>query len=222
VTCTTPVLAGENLVYAGWSPGEDFQMPPFAEVLKQGDKNNDSKLSKEESQSTFIAKFFENQDTDQNGELEEKEWQGLIDFLKNTTNRMIAIKPGAKGDATESHVVWERKKGLPYVSSALAYDGRVYLVKDGGIVSCYDAKSGKPHFEMKRLEATGTYYASPVAAGGRVYFTSLDGKITTINAGDKLDVISTIDLGERTSATPALVGKTFLIRSEKHLWAFAE
>ena len=42
------------------------------------------------------------------------------------------------------------------------------MVKDGGIVTAYDAKTGNELYQ-KRAAATGSYYASPVAANGNVY-----------------------------------------------------
>ena len=67
-----------------------------------------------------------------------------------------------------SNVAWKQTRGLPYVPSPLYYRGHVYLVKDGGMVSCYDAKTGAPAYQQERLNALGNYYASPVAADGRV------------------------------------------------------
>lgn len=223
VSCTSPVIAGDLVVYAGWSPGDDeFKMPAFAEILKQGDADNDGKISQTESAQTFLANFFENNDTDKDGYIEPEEWDAQIEFLTKGVNRMVAVKPGAKGDATSTHVAWERKRGMPYVPSALAYDGRVYLIKDGGLVSCFDAATGKPHFEQQRLEATGGYYASPVAAAGHVFLSSLEGKVTVLKAGNTLQAVAVNDLEERIASTPAISGNKLVIRSANHLWCFGK
>jgi 16S rRNA C967 or C1407 C5-methylase (RsmB/RsmF family) len=63
------------------------------------------------------------------------------------------------------------------------------MVRDGGMVTCLEAKTGKPHFEQERLGALGSYYPSPVAADGRIYICSNDGKITVLSAGDKPEVL---------------------------------
>jgi outer membrane protein assembly factor BamB len=78
---------------------------------------------------------------------------------------------------------------------------------------------------QERTVATGKYYASPVAANGNIYFTSLDdGSITVLKAGsDKPEVLATNPkLGERTAATPAFADDALFVRTEKHLYAFAE
>ena len=97
-------------------------------------------------------------------------------------------------------------------------------IKDGGIVTAYDSKTGEQVYQ-ERVAAPGQYYASPVAANGRIYFTSLaDGTITVIKAGaDKPEVVATNPkLGERTAATPAIADDTLFVRTALHLFAFAE
>ena len=98
------------------------------------------------------------------------------------------------------------------------------MVKDGGIVTAYDTKTGTQVYQ-ERAVATGKYYASPVAANGHIYFTSLDdGTVTVLKAGsDKPQVLATNPkLGERTAATPAIAGNVLFIRTDKHLYAFAQ
>jgi outer membrane protein assembly factor BamB len=98
------------------------------------------------------------------------------------------------------------------------------MVKDGGIVTAYDARTGKKAY-MERAVAAGRYYASPVAANGYIYFVSLEaGAVTVLKAGlGKTEVAARNPaLGERVAATPAIADDTLYIRTEKHLYAFAE
>jgi outer membrane protein assembly factor BamB len=98
------------------------------------------------------------------------------------------------------------------------------MVRDKGIVTAYDPNSGKELYQ-KRQVAEGSYYASPVAANGHIYFTSLpDGTVTVIKAGTSPPevVAQNEPLGERTSATPAIADDTLYFRTDKHLWAFSE
>ena len=96
-------------------------------------------------------------------------------------------------------------------------------MRDGGIISSYDAKTGTPHYQQERLNAIGNYYASPVAADGRVYVVSLNGKVTVLAAGgDMPKILHQADFGERISATPALVGKMIYIRTATSLYAFGK
>jgi 23S rRNA G2445 N2-methylase RlmL len=98
------------------------------------------------------------------------------------------------------------------------------MVKDGGIVTALDATSGKQLYSERAI-ASGSYYASPVGAGGNIYFVSLaDGAITVLKAGAKKPevVVQNPPLGERVAATPAIADNTLYVRGDKHLYAFAE
>jgi outer membrane protein assembly factor BamB len=98
------------------------------------------------------------------------------------------------------------------------------MVKDGGIVTAYDAASGEKLYQ-KRVAAPGKYYASPVAANGFIYLASLaDGTITVLKAGAASPevVAKNPPLGERISATPAIADNTIYIRTAEHLYAFSD
>jgi len=119
-------------------------------------------------------------------------------------------------------MVWKKTKGMPCIASAIAYGGQYVMVKDGGIVTAFDAKTGDEVYQ-KRAVASGSYYASPVAAGGHIYFTSLDdGTVTVLKAGsaEPQVVAKNPPLGERVAATPAIADDTLYIRTAGHLYAF--
>ena len=219
-TCTTPVIGDGLLFFAGWSPGKaDSPWPSWASTVERQDKNGDGKISLEEFEAG--PAWFKAQDVDGDGFLTQKDWDQIGGLMKRGENVLLAIKPGGHGDVTATHVVWKATKGLPYVPCPLHYDGRVYLVKDGGMVSSFDAKTGKAFYAQERLPAQGSYYASPVAADGHLYFASLQGKLTVVNAGgDKPEVVHEADFGERISATPALVGDRLYLRTKTKLMAF--
>lgn len=104
------------------------------------------------------------------------------------------------------------------------YASNYVLVKDGGIVTIYDTKSGDELYNGRPVEA-GNYYASPVAANGHIYFASLaDGAVTVLKAGsDKPEVVAkNPPLGERLAATPAIADDTLYVRTAGHLYAFAD
>jgi outer membrane protein assembly factor BamB len=147
-----------------------------------------------------------------------------LKFMSEGRNSAFAVKAGGTGDVSKSHVLWKKTRGLPYVPSALVYRGQCVMVKDGGIVTAYDEKNGKEIYQERAVTA-GRYYASPVAANGHIYFTSLDdGTVTVLKAGaDKATVVATNPkLGERVAATPAIADDTLYIRTAGHLYAFAE
>lgn len=225
--CSSPVVADGMLLFAGSSPGgtedgQGSQMPTFDGMLKDLDKDKDGAIAKAEGEAAFGG-FFDNQDQNKDGKVSREEFEMIMKFMAEGKSTALAVKPGGAGDITLSHVLWHQTKGLPYVSSALVCDGQYVMVKDGGIVTAYDEKTGKQIYQ-KRAIATGTYYASPVAAGGHLYFTSLaDGTITVLKAGTPQPevVAANPPLGERTAATPAIAGNTLYVRTAGHLYAFA-
>ncbi len=225
--CASPVIADGVLFFAGYSPGgaddKENQMPTFDGMLKNLDKDKDGALSKEEAEKAFGG-FFDTQDTNKDGKVTRDEWDAIIKFMQEGKNSAFALKPGVSGDITTSHLLWQKTKGMPYIASAIVYRGQYVMIKDGGIVTAYDVKSGDELY-MERVAATGNYYASPVAANGHLYFTALnDGAITVLKAGQpKPQVVAkNPKLGERTSASPAIANNTIYIRTETHLYAFAE
>jgi len=102
----------------------------------------------------------------------------------------------------------------------LFHDGRLYLVKTGGLLTVYEGATGKVLLDKERLGVPGDYYASPIAAGGRIFIASLSGVLLALKPGDKLEVLGKADLGEPIAATPAVVDNTLYVRTGSHLWAF--
>jgi outer membrane protein assembly factor BamB len=226
--CTSPVTGDGKLFFAGWSPGDpsdkDFKFPSFDDILKEGDTDKDGVLSKEESLKTSLKDFFDIQDANHDGKITRDEWDRLVRFGAESRNSAFALTPGGSGDVTNSNVIWKKTQGLPYVPSGIFYNGAYILVKDGGIVTAYDANTGTELYR-KRAVAAGGYYASPVAANGNIYFTSLDdGTITVLDGKSEgaKTVMKNPPLGERTAATPAIADDTLYVRTADHLYAFAE
>ncbi len=136
----------------------------------------------------------------------------------------FALKAGGSGDITASHVLWKKTKGLPYVTSGIVYGGQYLAIRDGGIVVASDLQTGEPVYQG-RIAAAERYYASPVAANGHIYFTSLDtAGVTVVKAGSAKPVVvaQNPELGERCSATPAIADNAIYIRTATHLYASAE
>jgi len=220
-TCTTPVAGDGLLYYAGWSPGKaDAPWPSWDSTAEKQDKNGDGKITPDEFQGGG-PEWFRAQDVNRDGFLTREDWDSIGNNMKLGENVLMAVKPGAKGAAGPEQVAWKFTKGLPYVPSPLFYQGRIYIIRDGGMMSSFDAKTGEPHYAQERIGVTGSYYASPVAADGRIYVSSLDGKFSVIKAGgEKPEVLHTADFGERISATPALVGDRLYLRTKSKLYAF--
>jgi outer membrane protein assembly factor BamB len=226
--CASPVVAEGTLFFAGHSPGgpdDEFKMPSFDDILKMFDKDKDGAISRDELKMTMFEDFFDSWDANKDGKITRDEWDILTKFISEGKSAAFALKAGGEGDGTKPQVLWKKTKGLPHISSALVYRGQCIMVKDGGMVTAYDAKSGKQFYLQERALPAGQYWASPVAANGHIYFVSLeDGAVTVLKAGTaKPEVVArNPELGERVAATPVIADNTLYIRTDRHLYAFAE
>ncbi len=150
--CSSPVTADGTLFFAGWSPGgsddKEMQMPSYDSLLKDLDADKDGALSREEGEKAFQG-FFDSQDTNKDGKVTREEWDTILKFMSEGKNSAFALKPGGSGDVTTTHVLWTKTKGLPYIASAIVYRGHYVMVKDGGIVTAYDAKTGAEMYQER-------------------------------------------------------------------------
>jgi outer membrane protein assembly factor BamB len=128
---------------------------------------------------------------------------------------VMAIRVDGTGDVTDTHVAWTLKKGAPNTPSLLLVGAEVYMVSDGGIASCVDAKTGTVHWQER---VGGNYSASPVFANGRIYFQNEEGIGVVVRAGKEFQKLASNDLGERSLASYAVAEDAFYIRTEQHLY----
>jgi outer membrane protein assembly factor BamB len=131
---------------------------------------------------------------------------------------MLAIRPDGHGDVTDTHVEWTLKKGAPHTPSPLLVGNELYLVSDGGIATCVDAKTGDVHWS-ERIGAK--YSASPVFADGRIYFQDEEGKGTVLKAGKKFQKLGENGFKEETLASYCVGDSAIFLRTEKHLYKVA-
>jgi outer membrane protein assembly factor BamB len=138
---------------------------------------------------------------------------------------LLAIKLGRTGDLTGTDAIaWQVGKATPYVPSAVLAGERIYYCSgNNGLLSAVNAKTGTVLFEAQRInELSGGVYASPVAAGDRVYLFGRDGKAVVLKAGDTPEVLATNTLEDRIDASPALAGKEMFVRGHRHLYCLAD
>lgn len=223
---SSPVVDGE-MIYAHWweyggeadEPGEELS---FAEALSRYDTNRDGLISPAELASEpRLYQSFYMIDLDGNGVLNERDWN-FYRARRAARNSLIAVRHGGRGDLTGANVIWRMQKYLPNVPSPLLYLGVLYLVKDGGIVTSVNPKTGQILKQARLQGGADTYYSSPVGGAGKVYMISQSGKATVLKAGGQWDILSLNDLEEECYATPAIAGNRLYIRTQSALYCFEE
>jgi outer membrane protein assembly factor BamB len=135
----------------------------------------------------------------------------------------IGIRLGGSGDLKGTpYVVWKYNKGTAYVPSPILYGDYLYLMTDGGIITCLEAKTGQVKYEGGRAPVPATFSSSPVAFDDKVLLTSEDGDTFVIKAGPAYEVIRTNSLGEPVYASIAIAAGKLFIRGEKHLYCIGK
>jgi outer membrane protein assembly factor BamB len=120
---------------------------------------------------------------------------------------------------SDGSLAWRVDRGSPYTSTPLVHEGLLYVVTDNGILSAYQVSNGQRVYQRRLSPGTGGFSASPVAAGGRLYLASEDGKVFVVRAGRTFELLASNDMNEVCMATPALSGDLLLIRTQGHLYA---
>jgi outer membrane protein assembly factor BamB len=141
---------------------------------------------------------------------------GLI-IAPSRVNPVIAIRPGGRGDVSQSHKAWQFTRG-PDVPTPVSDGTHVFIVTDNGIVYALNAQTGAVVWGPTRLKS-GTYSASPVLADGRVYVTNEDGLTSVFAAGPAYELLAENPLNDYTLSSPAVSQGQIFIRTAKHLFA---
>ncbi|MDQ3169718.1 MAG: PQQ-binding-like beta-propeller repeat protein [Acidobacteriota bacterium] len=196
-------------------------LPQWAATVVQLDKDTDGRISPAElMQDQGLGEHFGWIDTSDDRFITEAEWNEARTLGLGAWG-VMAITPGsARGQLAETTVRWRFQKNISYIPTPLLYQGVFYMVKTGGIVTTLDPASGKLLKEGRATGALGEYYASPVAADGKVYVASQEGKITVLKAGAEWEVLAVNDLGDDIGATPALAGGRLYVRTRGAVYCF--
>jgi outer membrane protein assembly factor BamB len=241
---STPILAGNEVIVAAWNkmgePALRPSFPSFEKLISDHDKNGDKRISRDEFPTLWIFHRPDGAEAPQNGAsvrfewadknkdraMDAAEWSAQIRDLEKfragyKTHGMLAIRLDSKGLVDAEEIRTLETQGIPEVPSPLC-DGRyVYFVKNGGVLTCLDRKTGKRVYRM-RTPGRGTHYASPLIAGGKLFTISGDGKISVITLGPDPNVLVTNDMRDGVYATPAIVDGTIYVRTHSALFAFQE
>jgi outer membrane protein assembly factor BamB len=142
---------------------------------------------------------------------------------------LVAIKAGATRDISlkgseksSDFVAWSVERAGPQMSSPLLFEGSLYVLDNhGGMLSCYDAKTGKLHYKERLPDAKG-FTSSPWAYDGKIFCLDDSGQTTVVEPGPELKVVGANALGEMCWSSPAIAGGSLLIRTVDHLYCIRE
>jgi len=220
----TPVMDAENVYILGWAgeadPGQQEDIPSFEATVREFDKDGNKKLSKTEMASQEkVVKGWDGLDLDRDDLLGERDWK-LYQSKRAVVNAVRAVKLGGKGDMT-ANTLWTFSKSLPNVPSPLLYQGVLYLMKEGGILTTLDPKTGAVLKQGRLPGMQEPFFSSPVAADGKVYVLSEGGKLAVLKAsGAEWEVQAVHDFDDLCNATPAIVDGKIYVRTRGALYAF--
>ena len=224
IVIPSPVVSGSTIYMASWAPGGDaakhLVLDPWPSALAKWDKNQDGKLSKSEIGDPEVLERFFRMDLDQDGMLNQPEWERHEAVFRRAQNAVLALRPGGHGEMTESALLWKYARGVPYVATPVLDHGILWMVKDGGIVTKLDAATGSL-LQEERVPGFGNYFASPVAGDGKIYFAGEAGTVSILAAEKEWRVIYSRNFHEKIYATPALDRGRLYLRTEKALYCFA-
>lgn len=241
---STPVLAGSEVVVAAWNkmgePALRPDVPSFERVINERDKDNDKMLSRDEWPKLWLFHRPQGVEAPMNGgllkfdwadangdkEITASEWPQLRRKVEDIRSRykthgMLAIQINSAGYVAEDELRTLSTRGIPEVPSPLCHQGFVYFVKNGGLVTCLNLKTGERVYQ-ERTKCRGTHYASPLIAGGKLYTFSGEGRVAVLTLGPNPKLLSTNDMGDQVYATPAIVDGAIYVRTHSTLFAFRE
>lgn len=225
---STAVVADGLLFIHGYGspmnePGTLHELPAWKALLADADANDNEVLDESEAPEGIVRDWFGFVDLGADGQLDAADWSYLGAALRSR-NSLLAIRlPSgkARGDLTETHLEWQHFRNVPQLPSPLAYRGVLYIVNDRGIVTRLEPGSGEV-LERGRIEgAVDSFYASPIAGDGKVYFASRSGTLAVLEAGAALEKTTTWDLDGRIDATPAISSGTVYVRVGAEVHAYA-
>ena len=145
---------------------------------------------------------------------------GSLIYAPTRVRPLLAIRAGGRGDITESHLAWSTDEG-PDVPTPVTDGTYFYVVRDNGVLWCFDAATGAPVYGPQRLQQ-GTYSASPLLADGKLYATSEDGVTSVVKAGPTFELIAENTLDDYTLSSPAIVDGQIFMRTTKRLWVIGD
>jgi len=222
---------GEYVYINGWGfpqnqPGEQISTIPFEEAWARYDKNNDKLIAKSEvtgaeRMDKMLKDAFEAFDMDRDEKLNAKDWE-VFRGMMASENGLLAIRLGGQGDQTATAIRWRYQRPVPQVPSTLLYKGVLYMVNDSGILLSFDPATGSVIKQGRLHGAIDKYFASPVAANGKVFVVGQGGQVSVLKAAGDWQVLAVNELDDEVFATPAIADGRVYIRTRSALYSFGK
>lgn len=216
-----PIFDGDTIIINAWESGGDFDNAPevlsWEAMLQKYDKDDDKIISVQEAPD--MQRWMKDNDLNLDNRIDARDWEFWI-LHRTVQNSVSAIQPnGRRGDLTK-HVIWRYRKSLPNVPSPLLINNTLFLVKDGGVVTTLNPKTGEVYKQARVPGAIEQYWASPVGGDGKVYLLSQACKLSVLSAEPQWEVLKVNDLDDDCFATPALVDGGIYLRTKNSLYFF--
>jgi outer membrane protein assembly factor BamB len=196
-------------------------LPQWSATLTKYDADADRRISSAELlRDKELGEHFGWIDTNDDRSITEQEWNVARNLGMGSWGA-VAVRPAdARGQLPATAVSWRMRKNVPYIPAPLLYRDVFYMVKTGGIVTSLDPATGRLLKEGRATGALGEYYASPVAADGKIYLANREGQVSVLEAGPEWKLLAVNDLREEISATPALVEGRVFVRTRDSIYCF--
>jgi outer membrane protein assembly factor BamB len=128
----------------------------------------------------------------------------------------------AKGESSNEHIAYRLDRRGTYMQTPIVYGDLLYCCRDNGVLSCFEAKTGKEVYQKRLGSGRSGFTASPVAADGWLYFTGEEGDVYVVKAGPQFEVAATNRLGELCMATPAISDGVLYFRTQNNVIAVGQ
>lgn len=225
-----PLFFEDLCIVSSFMPSSsEFGVPnlgqSFEQALADKDEDGNGVLERSEWKHDVMQQTWFIWDLDGDEKLDAREY-AYLQSTQTAKGGLFAIDLEIEGqplvgDVTETHVAWQNdgRRGLSDVVSPVLVGANLFVMKDGGILTAIDARTGKLG-KQGRVGEPDDYYASPVAADGRILATSLSGQLSLLSGVDEWEVLSAAAVEGKVWSTPALAHGRVYVRAEKELFCF--
>jgi outer membrane protein assembly factor BamB len=225
---STPVMDGDIVYVNGYGsplnqPGNQVEVATYEEAGAKMDTDGDGLFTADELTEDPRAKgwmqFFTDLNSD--GFLDEDEWNFYRAALASK-NGILGITVGGRGDMSDKNIRWQYHRAVPQLPSPVIYRNVLHMINDGGIVTSFRPQTGEVIAQGRIKDAVDNYFASPVAADGKIFFVSESGKVAVMKPDGNLEVLAVNAMDDLCYATPAIADGRIYLRTRGALYCFGK